>query len=259
MTSVLMSAGDDGVATVALNRPEKLNAIDLASWRVLGEAFAALDADQRIRCVILRGHGTQAFAPGADIGEFDSLRADAAQAESYDRIMRAALAAVAGCRHPTIAQIYGPCVGAGLELAAQCDLRIAGRSSRFGVPVGRISVVMGQPEIAALIRLAGPAAALEILLEARIYGAEEALAMGLLNRILDDDAVEAEVQATARRIAANAPLVNRWHKEFIRRLQDPAPLSDGELRRAYDFLSTGDYREGMAAFAGKRKPQFKGR
>lgn len=259
MASVEVTRGDGGLVTVALNRPEKLNAIDLATWHALGEAFAGLENDASMRCVILRGAGTQAFAPGADIGEFESVRADAAQAAAYDRIMRATLAAVAECPHPTIAQIYGPCVGAGLELAAQCDLRIAGRSARFGVPVGRISVVMGQPEIAALMRLAGPAAALEILLEARVFPAEEAKALGLLNRVVDDEAVEKEVQETARRIVANAPLVNRWHKQFVRRLQSAAPLSDSELAQAYDFLVTDDYREGMAAFAAKRKPAFQGR
>ncbi|HIJ64235.1 MAG TPA: enoyl-CoA hydratase/isomerase family protein [Rhodospirillaceae bacterium] len=258
MAGVVMTNGEGGLVSVALNRPEKLNAIDLDSWHALAEAFTALDGDAAVRCVILRGAGTQAFAPGADIGEFAALRADAAQAAAYDEVMRAALAAVAACRHPVIAQIHGPCVGAGLELAAQCDLRIAGRSARFGVPVGRISVVMGQPEIAALMRLAGPAAALEILLEARVFGAEEALALGLVNRIFDDQAVEAEVLATARRIAANAPLVNRWHKQFVRRLQDPTPLSAEELGRAYDFLATEDYREGMAAFAAKRPPVFRG-
>ena len=259
MASIEVTRGGDGLVSVALNRPEKMNAIDLATWRALGETFAALENDGAVRCVILRGAGTQAFAPGADISEFESLRADAGQAAAYDRIMRAALAAVAECRHPTIAQIYGPCVGAGLELAAQCDLRIAGRSARFGVPVGRISVVMGQPEIAALMRLAGPAAALEILLEARVFPAEEAKALGLLNRVVDDEAVEKEVQETARRIAANAPLVNRWHKQFVRRLQSAVPLSDDDLAQAYDFLVTDDYREGMAAFAAKRKPVFQGR
>ena len=258
MTNVVEQRRDGAVVTVILNRPDKMNALNLPIWRGLAEVFEVLNADDGIRCVILRGAGEQAFAPGADITEFETLRANAQQARDYDAVMRRALALVAACPHPTIAQIYGPCVGGGLELAAQCDLRLSAASGKFGVPVGKISVVMGQPEIAGVMRLAGTARALEILLEARVFGAEEALAMNLIHRILPDEGLEAEVQATARRITANAPLVNRWHKEFVRRMQNDAPLSQAELDRAYDFLSTNDYQEGMAAFAEKRRPQFKG-
>jgi enoyl-CoA hydratase/carnithine racemase len=258
MTNVVEQRRDGAVVTVILNRPDKMNALNLPVWRGLAEVFEAINADDGIRCVILRGAGEQAFAPGADITEFETLRANAQQARDYDAVMRKALALVEACPHPTIAQIYGPCVGGGLELAAQCDLRLSATSGKFGVPVGKISVVMGQPEIAGVMRLAGTARALEILLEARVFGAEEALAMNLIHRILPDEGLEAEVQATARRITANAPLVNRWHKEFVRRMQNDAPLSQAELDRAYDFLSTNDYQEGMAAFAEKRRPQFKG-
>ena len=259
MTNVIEQRREGAVATVILNRPDKMNALNLPVWRGLADAFTGINADASIRCVILRGAGEQAFAPGAYITEFETLRADAQQARDYDAVMRKALALVEACPHPTVAQIYGPCVGGGLELAAQCDLRLSAASGKFGVPVGKISVVMGQPEIAGVMRLAGAARTLEILLEARVFGAEEALAMNLIHRILPDDALEAEVQATVKRITANAPLVNRWHKEFVRRVQSPAPMSQDELNRAYEFLTTDDYREGMAAFAEKRRPQFQGR
>ncbi|HIJ39084.1 MAG TPA: enoyl-CoA hydratase/isomerase family protein [Rhodospirillaceae bacterium] len=260
MAVIVESEGQsrNGIVTVVLNRPEKLNALNLDSWRQIDATFQSLNKDPAVRCVILRGAGTHAFAPGADISEFAALRADANQAPVYDGIMRGALATVAQCPYPVIAQIYGPCVGAGLELAAQCDLRLSARSGRFGVPVGKIGLTMGQPEIQAIQRLVGPARMLEILLEARVFDAAEALAMGLVHRICEDEALEEEVQATARRIVANAPLVNRWHKEFVRRLLDPTPLAEAELNRAYLCLATPDYAEGLAAFAAKRKPNFTG-
>ncbi|HLN24574.1 MAG TPA: enoyl-CoA hydratase-related protein [Patescibacteria group bacterium] len=259
MTNVIEIHRDGAVATVVLNRPDRMNALNLPIWRGLSDAFDALAADDTVRCVVLRGAGELAFAPGADITEFETDRATAAQAKAYDVVMRRALAAVAACPHPTIAQIYGPCVGGGLELAAQCDIRVSAASGKFGVPVGKISVCMGHPEIAAIQALVGTARALEILLEARVFGAQEALAMGLVNRVVADDALEDEVQATVKRITANAPLVNRWHKSFVRRLKDTAPLTDADLDQAYDFLTTDDYAEGMAAFAAKCRPVFEGK
>jgi len=164
MTKVVEVTRNGAVATVVLNRPDKMNALNLPVWQGLAEAFAEINADDGIRCVILRGAGEKAFAPGADITEFETVRSNAAQAAAYDAEMRKALGLVYDCPHSTIAQIYGPCVGGGLELAAQCDLRISGESGKFGVPVGKISVAMVQPEIEGIMRLCGPARALEILL-----------------------------------------------------------------------------------------------
>jgi enoyl-CoA hydratase/carnithine racemase len=157
-----------------------------------------------------------------------------------------------------IAAIWGPCVGGALELACCCDLRLSARSGRFGVPINRISVVMAYPELAAIRRVVGVAATLELLLEGRVIDADEALARGLLNRVVEVDALEAEIAATTRRIAAGAPLANRWHKAFLRRLDDPTPIGADEMDECYRFLSTADYAEGIAAFRAKRKPDFQG-
>lgn len=250
---------DGAVATVTLNRPDKMNALNLAVWRGLAEAFTTLDADETVRCVVLRGAGDKAFAPGADIGEFDTERSDAAQAAAYDEVMREALRAVRDCRHPVVAMIYGPCVGGGLELAAMCDLRISGESGRFGVPIGRISVVMAYPEIAAIQRLVGPARALEILLETRVFDAAEAMAKGLVTRVVPDDKLADEVAATAGRITAGAPLANRWHKKFVNRLSAAPAVEASELAECYEFLATADFAEGLRAFHQKRRPVFEGR
>lgn len=259
MSQVVEVQRDGAVATVTINRPERMNALNLPVWRGLAQAFAELAEDGQTRVVVLRGAGDKAFAPGADIEEFDTLRATPAQAKDYDVVMRQALDAVRDCPHPVVAMIHGPCVGGGLELACCCDLRIAGRSGKFGVPINKISVVMALPEIAMIRSLAGPAVAAEILLEGRVFGAEEAFAKGLLTRVVDDGALADDIAATTQRIAAGAPLVNRWHKRFLRRLGDPAPVSVAELDECYAFLDTEDYAEGLAAFRGKRKPQFTGR
>jgi enoyl-CoA hydratase/carnithine racemase len=162
------------IATVTLNRPEKLNALTKAMWQQLGEAIGALSADDTLRCVIVRGAGEKAFSPGNDIGEFAVARANKAQAIAYGRVMHATAKSLAECRHPLVAQIHGICVGGGLEIAALCDLRICGESSRFGAPIKNLGLVMAYAEMAPLVRIAGPDAALEILLEGRIFDAAEA-------------------------------------------------------------------------------------
>lgn len=256
MSDVILVSRDGAIVTVTLNRPDRMNALNLPMWHGLTEAFTAIAADNSVAAVVLRGAGGKAFAPGADIEEFDEHRADAAQAKAYDVIMRRALDAVRTCPQPVIAAIQGPCVGGGLELACCCDLRITARSGRFGVPINKISVVMAYPELAQIARVAGPVTALEILLEARVFDAEEALAKRLVNRVVNDEDFEAEITASAKRIAAGAPLVNRWHKAFIARLDRPEPISEAELDDCYRFLATTDYAEGLAAFRAKRKPDF---
>lgn len=257
MSDVIELSRNGTVTTVALNRPERMNALNLPMWRGLAAAFEAIATDSSVHVVVLRGAGTTVFAPGADIDEFDTHRANAEQTKAYDLVMRKALDAVRSCPQPVVAAIYGPCVGGALELACCCDLRISARSGRFGVPINKISVVMAYPELATIRRVIGPAATLEILLEGRVFDADEALAKRLVNRVVEDSDMEAEIAATAKRISAGAPLANRWHKAFITRLDDPSPISESELDECYRFLATDDYAEGLAAFRAKRKPSFK--
>ena len=260
MMSDLIAVTREGpIATVVLNRPEKLNALTKAMWRSLGDAIDALSADDTLRCVIVRGAGEKAFSPGNDIAEFATERANKAQAIEYGRVMHATATALAECRHPLVAQIHGICVGGGLEIAALCDLRICGESSRFGAPVKNLGLVMAYPEMAPLVRLAGPSIALEILLEGRIFDAAEAKEKRLVTRIVPDDQVAAEVLATAQRIADGAPLAARWHKRFARRLADLQPITDAESNECFDCFDTEDFRLGYAAFLAKRKPVFVGR
>jgi len=250
---------DGPLATVVLNRPDKLNALTRPMWQALGDAVRALSADDAIRCIVLRGAGERSFSPGNDISEFETVRGSKAQAIDYGRIMHATLAALDECRHPLVAQIHGICVGGGLEIAALADLRICGEGSRFGAPIKNLGLVMAHAEMAALLRLVGSAIALEILLEGRVFDAREAKEKGLVTRVVADGEVAAEARAAAERIAEGAPLVARWHKKLARRLADPRRLTAAERDECFDCFDTEDFRIGYAAFLAKRKPQFVGR
>jgi len=259
MGEIILVERDGPIATVVMDRPEKLNALTRAMWGALGDTIEQLSADDSLRCVILRGAGDKAFSPGNDIGEFASKRSNKAQAIEYGKVMHRTAAALANCRHPLVAQIHGICVGGGLEIASLCDLRICGESSRFGAPVKNLGLVMAYAEMAPLVRLVGPAVALEILLEGRIFGAAEAKEMGLVTRVVPDAHVATEARATAGRIAEGAPLAARWHKKFARRLERAEPLTAAELDECFDCFDTEDFRIGYAAFLAKQKPQFNGR
>ena len=247
------------LATVVLNRPEKLNALNKEMWGGVGEAFRALDGDDDIRCVILRGAGEKAMGPGADIAEFAEARNNSTQAAEYGGLMHGSMAAIRDCRHPVIAQIHGLCVGGALELALMCDLRICGEGSRLGVPINRLGLVMAYPEVQALVGLVGPSVALEILYEGRVFDAAEAKDKGLVNRVVPDADVAKEARETAERIAAGAPLVNRWHKKFVNRVASPEPLTDTEQAEGFACFDTEDFQEGVRAFLDKTKPDFKGK
>ncbi len=229
-------------------------------WQDLARVMRELSLDDTLRCVVLRGAGDQAFAAGADIAEFATVRNTREQGVTYHRqYVHGALQAVAECRHPVVAMIQGPCVGGGLELACLCDLRIAGESGRFGVPINRLGFSIAYDELVAVLPLMGRAAALEILVEGRVWDAREAYAKGLLTRVVVDEQLAAEVQASVDRICAGAPLVARWHKQFIRRLTPRAEaLSAKEIEDSFAYFETEDFREGYAAYTQKRKPIFKG-
>jgi enoyl-CoA hydratase/carnithine racemase len=253
----VLLARDGPIATVTLSNPGKKNALDAAMWRQLATVFADLDADESLRCVIVRGEG-DSFAAGGDLAEFRDARAAVDSALAYHAQVAAALQAITSCRHPVVALILGPCIGGGLEIAAACDLRIAGTAAQLGAPINRLGFSMYPPELAGLLQLVGPAVVRELLLEGRLLTAHEAYEKGLLTRVVADAAAPAEALATALRIAAGAPLVARWHKQWIGRLQQGAPLTPEELRASFAFLKSADYAEGLAAFLEKRAPCFTG-
>ncbi len=258
MSGEIICRQDEFIATVTLSNPGKRNAIDSAMWRQLAEVMASLSANDQVRCIVIRGDGEQAFAAGGDIEEFIHCRDTLERAMAYHALAGAAMQAIADCPQPTVAMIHGACIGGGLEVAAQCDLRLCGHSATFGAPINRLGFSMYPVEMAGLLKLAGQATLLEILLEGRILTAAEACAKGLVTRVVADGQLSEEADASARRIAAGAPLVARWHKQWLRRLQDSRPLDEQELRASFAFLDSQDYREGLTAFLEKRPPRFRG-
>ncbi|CAB3954197.1 putative enoyl-CoA hydratase echA8 [Achromobacter insolitus] len=257
--AILLSRDEQQIVTLTLNNPLKMNAMNLEMWQGLGDLMQELDADDAVRCIVVRGAGERAFSAGADIEEFPRTRLNKAQAMAYGKVTHRAMQAVSASRHPTLAVIQGACVGGGLELASVCDMRVCGESSRFGAPINRLGLVMSYGELGGLVTLAGPAVALEIVLEGRVFDAAEALQKGLVNRVVPDASVLEEGYAAARRIAAGAPLVARWHKDFVRRLAQPHPLTDAEQQVAYDCFETEDFQIGYRAFLAKQRPAFVGR
>jgi enoyl-CoA hydratase/carnithine racemase len=246
------------LATVRLDGPERHNVLDVTGWRALQSAFDGLSRRDDVACVAVCGTGGRAFSAGSDIGRFADERDTPADVRSYSDAIGSALRAIQGCRQPTVAIIEGICVGGGLEIAASCDLRVCGESSRFGAPINRLGLTMSYDELEPLVRLLGPNPVLELLLSGELIGAERARAVGLVNRVHADGTVLEHGYGLAARIAAGAPLVNRWHKRFVHRLLDPTPVTQGEREEALAAFATSDYREGRLAFMEKREPRFRG-
>ena len=254
----ILVSNDDNISTVTLNRPDKLNALNRSAWQELADAFTELNGLGLVRCIIVRGAGGKAFSAGADISEFADERCNVAQATTYGSIVEGAINTIIEGPHPTIALVEGACVGGGLEIACACDIRICGESSRFGIPVSRLGLTMAYPELQALLSVVASPVAKEILFSGELFGAHRAAAVGLVNRVVADDLVQQETYALAARVVKGAPLVNRWHKKFIRRLADSKPLAAEEVHESYKAFGTKAFRRGYRAFLGKTDPDFEG-
>ncbi len=250
---------EGSIALVTLSHPGRLNAITVSMWQELARIFTELSADDTLRCVVLRGEGGN-FAAGADIREFPRQRGDQAGVRHYHtRILAPALAAIDSCIHPVVAGIRGVCVGGGLEIASRCDLRIASAGARFGVPINRLGFPMAPDEMLGLLSLAGRAVTLEILLEGRVFGADEAMSKGLLTRVVPDAEVDADVMRCAQRLARGAPLAARINKQTVARLSPaPDPLTEAEMDMLFAYAESRDHYEGVRAFLAGVEPEFTG-
>ncbi len=249
---------DVPIATVRLDLPDRHNVLDVDGWRAVAQAFRELSARDDVRAIAVRGTGGRAFSAGSDIGAFEAQRSEPDDVRAYSAAIADAMNAVRVCRHPTVAIIEGLCVGGGLEIAACCDLRVCEDSSRFGAPINRLGLTMSHEELTPLLQLLGPGPVLEILLSGELIGAQRANVFGLVNRVHPTGTVVEQGYGLVARIAAGAPLVNRWHKKFVRRLLERDPLSDEERAEVHQAFETEDYHEGRAAFLEKRDPRFRG-
>jgi enoyl-CoA hydratase len=249
------------VGTMIFNNPERHNAVSLEMWQAAARILDDFAKDAEIRAVILAGAGGKAFVSGADISKFDAERGTKEAIERYNAAAEAVYAGLASCPKPTIARIQGYCIGGGLNLAICCDLRFCNEGARFGLPAAKLGLGYGYKGLKRFVDVIGPAYTKDIFFSARQFGADEALAMGLVNRALPDSTLDAFVREYADGIAANAPLTIEAIKRISLEVQKPE--SERDLTAAAELVArcfaSQDYVEGRRAFMEKRKPVFTGK
>jgi enoyl-CoA hydratase len=249
------------VGWIIFDQPAKRNAINGAMWRAIPEAMARFDADDEVRCVALRGSGTEAFAAGADISEFEQLRARTSSVSAYDGLLDKVLHSIQGSPKPSVAMIHGFCFGGGVEIALACDLRYCGQSAQFSVPAAKLGIAYNVEGHKRLLETVGHARAREIMLTGRRYNAEEAYEMGLVHNVIPDAELESFVADLIERLCENAPLAIANTKTIIEEFVKSEGLPDhARMKAAMERCAkSADYEEGRKAFMEKRKPKFTGR
>jgi enoyl-CoA hydratase/carnithine racemase len=248
------------VGWIVFDHVARRNAINGAMWRAIPPAMAALDADPGVRCVAFRGAGTEAFAAGADISEFEKTRAERAAVAAYDGLLDQVLHAIQDSRKPSLAMIHGFCMGGGLEIALACDLRYCGASAQFAIPAARLGLAYNVEGHKRLVETVGHARAREIMFLGRRYRAEEALRIGLVHGLFPDEMLGQEVEKVIGTLCENAPLAIANSKTIIEEFVKASGQPDAALMRAAmeRCAKSADYEEGRRAFMEKRRPAFKG-
>lgn len=262
MAGTIQVVKDTQLAWVTLAHSGKFNAMSRAMWQALQRVFTDIQQDPQVRCVVIRGDGGH-FCAGGDIAEYPGFRFDAVQLRQFheDEVW-GGLLAMLDCDVPIVAQIEGNCMGAGVEIASCCDLRVAGTAARFGAPIARLGFPMAPREAALVAQAVGATTARAMLLAAEVFDAPHMLARDFLTRMVPEAQLGEQVLQLAQRMAALAPQAARLNKQTLRALnRPPAPVEYAQtainlVAEAYAYADSAEHREGIAAFLEKRKPNF---
>jgi enoyl-CoA hydratase len=261
MSELILVERDDAIATVVFNRPKMRNAISLGMWAEIASVTEQLAKDDSVRAIVYRGAGRQAFASGADISEFQENRKDTATALAYNKTTESAYSAIRLCPKPTVAMVFGFCMGGAMAVAMACDFRFAADGSKFGIPAAKLSIIYGLDPVHQLVDLVGPAYAKDILYSGRAVDDQEALRIGLIQRLVPPDDLEKTTYDYLRGVAANAPLSVRGTKTQVQAIFDGITDAHREhlSKLGIETFNSEDYKEGTRAFLEKRPPRFLGR
>jgi enoyl-CoA hydratase/carnithine racemase len=256
----MLAEVDGPIGWMTFNKPARRNAVSLDMWEAIPVILDHFEQDPAVRVIVLQGAGEQAFVSGADISQFETMRSSQETNAAYDKASEAASRRLAGCSKPTIAMIRGFCIGGGVAIAIGCDIRIAGEGARFGIPAARLGLGYGAPGVKKLMDLVGPSFTKEIFFTARHFSAAEAREMGLVNRVVADEGLEAYTRQYCATIGDNAPMTMHALKRTVGELArgEKADLAASEALVQACFDSQ-DYVEGRRAFMEKRRPVFRGR
>ncbi len=247
----------DGVATITLSRPEARNAMSKAMWIAMPSVMDALANDDRVQAVLLTGAGGN-FCAGADISEFHSTYVDAVTAREYNDLVEAGRLALTTQPKPTIAVTPGYAIGAGCGLALACDLRFADENTKFGMPPARLGAAYPFPGVKQMVGLIGPARAKDMLYSGRLFGAEEALRIGLADRVFPAETLLDEALSYLSGVTALSSNSHRISKQVVGAILDGVDTETDDLRQMFDgAYASDDFREGYRAFLEKRKPVFR--